>query len=118
MNSQYENSLNYNNEEIERAKKARNLYAMLGYPSVYDYKIIVKNNILMNCPISEKDIDIAEKIFGPDIHRLKGKTVRKKSVPVIEDYVQVPREILKLNKNVTLAVDHMYVNGECFFTLS
>ena len=30
LNSQYENNLNYSNEEIERAKKARNLYAMLG----------------------------------------------------------------------------------------
>ena len=75
---------------------------------------MVKNNMLMNFPISEKDIDIAEKIFGPDIHGLKGKTTRKKSVPVVEDYVQVPREILKLHKNVALAIDLMYVNGECF----
>ena len=60
--------------------------------------------MLMNCPINEKDI---EKIFGPDIHGLKGKTVRKKSVPVVEDYVQVPREILKFHKNVTLAIDHI-----------
>ena len=114
LNSQYENSLNCSNEEIERAKKARNLYAMLGYQSIYDFKIMVKNNMLMNCAINEKDIDIAEKIFGPDIHGLKGKTVRKNSVPVVEDYVQVPKEILKLHKNVTLAIDHMYVNGECF----
>ena len=28
LNSQYENSLKYSNKEIERAKKARNLYAM------------------------------------------------------------------------------------------
>ena len=68
----------------------------------------------MKCQVNEKDIDIAEKIFGPDIHGLKGKIVRKKSVPVVEDYVQVPRVILKLYNNVTLAVDHLYVNGECF----
>ena len=68
----------------------------------------------MDCPIGGNNIYIAEKIFGLDIHKLKEKTVRKKSVPVVEDYVQVPKEILKLHKNVTLAVDHMYVNGECF----
>ena len=77
LNSQYENSLNYSNEEIERAKKARNLYAMLGYPSIYDFKMMVKNNMLMNCPVNEKDIDIAEKIFGPDIHGLKGKRLER-----------------------------------------
>ena len=73
MNSQYEKSLNYSNEEIERAKKARNLYAVLGYPSIYDFKMMVKNNMLMNCPINEKDIDHAEKIFGPGIHGLEGE---------------------------------------------
>ena len=73
MNSQYENSIFFSNEEIERAKKARNLYAMLGYPSIYGFKIMVKNNMLMKSPINEKDIDITEKVFGPDIQSLKEK---------------------------------------------
>jgi hypothetical protein len=44
-------------------------------------------NAIKNNPVTTKDIEIAEKIFGPDISSLKGKTTRQKPIPVIEDYI-------------------------------
>ena len=44
-------------------------------------------NAIKNCPITLQDIKIAEQIFGKNINTLKGKTVRNKPIPVIQDYI-------------------------------
>ena len=52
----------------------------------------------------------AEKINGPSIKALKGKTIHTKPSPVVLDYVAVPHEIFKENRDVTLSLDVMFVN--------
>jgi hypothetical protein len=88
----------------------------MGHPSVADLKAALRMNLIRDVPVTTKDIEIAEKIFGPDISSLKGKTTRKKPVPVIEDYVEIPRELIAAQQNVTLCADAMKVNGLWFLT--
>ena len=42
MNSQYENSMMYTRRQVYKAREARNLYQMMGYPSVNDFKNAIK----------------------------------------------------------------------------
>ncbi len=49
-------------------------------PSINDMKAIIRMNTIKNNPFTTEDIDIAKKIFGPDISSLKGKTTRHKPV--------------------------------------
>ena len=65
-----------------------------------DYKQLVANNMIRNCPITVKDIDIAEKVYGKSVGALKGKTVRFKPIPVVKDYVEVPPDIIKKNHSL------------------
>jgi hypothetical protein len=59
------------------------------------------------------------KIWGNDIATLKGKTTQCKTHPVARDYVKVPKELLKLHKEVFLTTDILFVNKIPFFlTLS
>ena len=44
--------------------------------------------------MTEKDVNIAEKIFGPDVRVLKGKTTRRKPGVVKEDQIEVPPELI------------------------
>ncbi len=44
-----------------------------------------------------EDAEIAQKIWGPSIAALQGKTVHTKAAPVKTDIVQVPVEIRDLH---------------------
>ena len=62
---------------------------MVGHPSIKYYKNIIKTNTI-NCPVTMEDIDICEKIFGPNICTLKGKTVHTKPKVVVNYYIDIP----------------------------
>jgi hypothetical protein len=49
---------------------------MLGYPSEKDFRNMVSSNMITNCPVTPTDISAANKIFGPNVASIKGKTVR------------------------------------------
>jgi hypothetical protein len=66
-----------------------------------------------------QDIDVATKIWGKHIAALKGNTTRSKTHLVARDFVKVPKELLKLHKEVFLTTDIFFVNKIPFFlTLS
>jgi hypothetical protein len=67
-------------------------------------------NIIANNPVTQDNINMAENIFRPDIDTLKGKTTRMKPTPIIEDYIEIPNEIIKAQHNIMLCINTMYVN--------
>eukprot|EP00957_Ditylum_brightwellii_P000093 6616-Ditylum_brightwellii.AAC.1 len=64
-------------QEYEQAVKAHKLYAMVGCPSMPDFKNMVKMNLLPGSPISLQDVDNAKFLFGMDVGSIKGKTTIK-----------------------------------------
>jgi hypothetical protein len=57
--------------------------------------------------------------LGKNIAALKGKTTRINTHPVAREYVKVPKELLKLHKEVFLTTDIFFMNKIPFFlTLS
>ena len=111
-----ENQAFYTPREVERAKKARKLYQTIGTPSVKDFKALLRMNVIQNCPVTEKDVDIAEKVFGKDITTLKGKSVRTRPVPVVQDYIGIPPELKQQHREVDLCADIMFIQGLAFLT--
>ena len=116
LNTVNENKSFYTQRQFERAKRARDLYHALGTPSINDFKSILRMNMITNNPVTTDDIKIAEKIFGPDIGAIKGKTTRRKPAPVVNDYVEIPKELISTQREVTLCMDGMKVNGITFLT--
>ena len=104
--------LDYNTQDAvcNQAKRARDLYHALGAPTVVNFKHMINSNAIRNCPVTVKDIEIAERVYGPDIGTLKGRTVRKKPPVVREDNIVVPDAILHLSDHLILHIDIMYVN--------
>ena len=69
--------MKHSDRQLQRARKARDTYSCLGYPSLHDCKNIIKLGSINNCDVTLEDIKAAEDTFGPDVCALKGKTVRK-----------------------------------------
>ena len=88
---------------------------MVRNPSEGYYINMVYSGLIRNCPITPQAVTIDNAIFGHDIASLKKKTIRKSSEPVVTYYVEIPQRILYLNKEVTLSVDVLFMNGIGFF---
>ena len=83
---------------------------MVGRPSDKDLIKILKTNSLPNCPVTPRDVIFANKLFGPDVGALKGKTTRR-GPPIVDSPVAVDTtSILEHYGEVTLCVDLMYIN--------
>ena len=107
-----ENRMGYTQQQYDRAVRARKFYHNVGCPTVANLKSLLRMNAVQNCPITTEDVDIAEKIFGPDVGTLKGKTTRKKSLAVRTDWVSIPPEIKELHRNLTLYLDILFVDKQ------
>ena len=113
------NKEGFTKRQIKRAETARTLYTTLSYPSWTDFRWIVRSNQIKDCPVTVEDVDNAMTIWGKNISALKGKTTRSKPSPVARDFVKVPKELLKLHKDIFLTMDIFFVNKIPFFlTLS
>ena len=105
-----DNRKNFTNNDYLQAIRARELQVTVGRPSDKDFIRILKECSLPNCPVTPRDVVIANKLFGPDAGALKGKTTRR-GPPIIDSPVPVDiTHILKYYGEVTLCIDLMYVN--------
>jgi hypothetical protein len=92
------NKVGYSKRQLKAAARARALYAKLMYPSLKDFKWAVMSNQINDCSVTVEDINVAQSVWGKDISALKGKTVRKKSTPVLRGEMKVPRDLLSYTK--------------------
>jgi len=51
---------------------------MIANPTEREFAGMVHEQLLTNCPVTVRDIDSSNQIFGPDLANLKGKTTRTK----------------------------------------
>ena len=79
-------------------------------------KMLLKYNLIKNCDVSIQEVEIAERIFGPDIAALKGKSVRRNPNQVLDDWIEIPEELREIYYDLVLCVDLMFVNGIPFLT--
>ena len=109
-----ENAKFYTKRQVEQAKMARKLYHAVGTPSIQDFRTLIRSNMIKNCPVSEEDIQIAEKIFGKGIVALKGKLTRSKPTPFKTSVVPIPKALKQQHHKVELCADVMFIQNMLF----
>ena len=65
----------------------KKLYHTVGAPTLQNLKTVIRQNIIHNFLVRVEDIEIAEKIFGPDVSTLKVKTTRQRPKVVVNNFI-------------------------------
>ncbi len=118
VNTVRENFEGHTKHDIAKAKEARRLQGMVGNPTNREFKGMVCEKLITNCPVTVQDVENANRIFGPDLANLRGKTIRTKLEHVHIEYAQIPWDFVELHKYVALVADLMFVNGLPFLVTS
>jgi hypothetical protein len=110
-----QNKAKYTKSNYLQAVLARKIQGIIGRPGTKEFVRIVKDGLLPNCLVTQKDIKAAEDIFGADVGALKGKTTHQAPERVRMTGVTIPTELLDRYKTMTLCGDIMFVNKIPFF---
>jgi DNA-binding cell septation regulator SpoVG len=105
-----ENKRFFMDQEFQRAKRARESCHTMGTPSLTDFKAIICMNCVKDYLATLQDIGIVE-IFCPDMGSIKDKATRLKPITVALDHIEIPKELVKAQQDVTMCVDTMKING-------
>jgi hypothetical protein len=116
VNTLEDNKKFFTPRQFERAKIARDLFHSLGCPSLVNLKGAIRMNLIRDNPVTTKDVDLAEHIFGPDVGTVKGKTTRRKPLPIIDEHIEIPAELISIHEDVTLAIDGLTINSLKFLS--
>lgn len=103
--------------QIKDADTARTLYRMIGRPDEAHFQVILRRNMIRNCPVTPEDAKRALVIYGPDVATLKGKTTKTSAAPHTPTFeaVPLPPPVLEHHRNVTLCIDFFFVQGHAYF---
>ena len=103
------NKKGFSEYQYKRELVARKLYHMIGEPTLKNLKMMIRQNIIHNFPVMVEDVDIEEKIFGPDASTLKVITIRQTPTVVVDDFVEIPRELIENNQELILCMEIMFI---------
>ena len=78
VNTVHKNFEGYTKHDLEKVKKVRRLQGMVGNPTKCKFVGMVHDKLIANCPITVRDIDNPNQVFGPDLANLRGKITRTK----------------------------------------
>lgn len=73
INTVEDNASRFSAYDFNKAQQARQLQCRIGQPCTAHFIHIVKNNQIPNCPITVRDIQNAEYIWGKELGSLKGR---------------------------------------------
>jgi len=90
---------------IAGAVQARDLYERLIYPSTSDFRAIVSAGGVLGLDVTTEDVKTADVIWGQSVLKMKGNMARKNGKCMAQSIVKVPKEFIKLQQDVELAID-------------
>ncbi len=89
VNTVHKNFEGYTKHDLEKVKKARRLQGMVGKPTERKFAGMVCEKLIVNCPVTVTNVDNANRIFGPGLANLRGKTTRTKPECIRVNYIEI-----------------------------
>jgi hypothetical protein len=90
VNTVQANFEGFTRRKVKKANEVQCQQGMIGNPTKRQFAGMVHENLITNCPVTVHNINNANRIFGPDLANLRGKTTRTKPERVRVKIVQIP----------------------------
>jgi hypothetical protein len=104
------NEKQYHRREVDSAKKAGRVYALLNRPDRRVFEKILSSNQLINCPVTVEDAKRYFEIYGSDVATLRGKTAKKKGLIAPSCFpTAMPHDLLANHRDVTSGIYKEYI---------
>ena len=71
--------------------------------------------MLKDNPVTNQDVNVALKIWGPSVALLKGKTVQRKASMLMQDIMEVLKVTQQNQTHVMLIIDIFFINRTPYF---
>ena len=78
---------------------------ILTIPTTNKYKITLRQNLMKNIPVKNKNINLVESLYRKNISSLQGKCMKNKPKPLLENVIKILRELVSHNRLMELCVD-------------
>ena len=88
----------------------------MGTPTVEDLQARIRMNLIKNNQVTTDDVNLATKVYGPDVGAIKGKTTRSRPTPVTNNIVEIPDELLDIQQDLTVSMDGLTINSLKFLS--
>ena len=115
VNTVADNKVMFIRREVQDTDKAREVYSLFGRPGQDRFEKIVRNNEIINFPVTVSDVKRALVIYGPSKERTPSKDHQ---TYLFFDPVVVLDYVMKYHRQVTLMVNFFYVRSSCFYILT
>eukprot|EP00980_Cylindrotheca_fusiformis_P010810 scaffold2445_cov91-Cylindrotheca_fusiformis.AAC.1 len=90
----------FSTRQVEQGKKGRELQHKLLGITEEELKAVLRQNIIKNCEVTEEDVDLGRKIYGPSTAMIKGKWTRSRPTKLESDIIKIPRELIEDNYKI------------------
>lgn len=75
-----------------------------------DLKAIIRINLIKDDEVTIEDVTLVEKVHRLDIESIKGKTTQVKPTPVIFQTIDILKELININQDITISIDGLKIN--------
>lgn len=106
----------YKARDVRKADEAIVLHRRTNHMAKDKFVRVIQQNLIRNCPLTVGDVRRSNKIYGPALPTIKGRTRYRESSRVPDqDIIQIPKDLYEDLKRVTLCIDFHFVNNVTVF---
>ena len=91
-----ENKISCTKRQKLEAKRARELFNLVGCRSIEDFKVVIRMNLFKNNLVTNKAMQWAKNMYGPDIGQLKAQITKRLPNNVVSKSIDIPDELIEV----------------------
>ena len=113
LNTVSNNEKLYSRRDVVQARRAKLLEEQTGFTPPQALRMMLNAGGIIECPVTSKDVAVAERIYGPSVPALKGRTTRKKPMDgrTIEPGAELEDKTVHMHADIMFICEQPFLLG-------